>query len=149
MLKLEEIKKQAVVSGIDAVNPVRIVATELVGENALTVYYKTIEGAVLERMLFRTDESNLFLAESGKPWAFDSPGEDFKLAAEAFRINKCSAAKNGENSTSCLFCWRPRRDLNPCYRRERVLSLGNLLTIQATDGSLKAFLDTLGARYWT
>jgi superfamily II DNA or RNA helicase len=87
MLKLEEIKKQAVVSGIDAVNPVRIVATELVGENALTVYYKTIEGAVLERMLFRTDESNLFLAESGKPWAFDSPGEDFKLAAEAFRIN--------------------------------------------------------------
>jgi hypothetical protein len=35
MLKLEEIKKQAVVSGIDAVNPVRIVATELVGENAL------------------------------------------------------------------------------------------------------------------
>jgi len=87
MLKLEEIKKQAVVSGIDAVNPVRIVATELVGENALTIYYKTIEGAVLERMLFRTDESNLFLAESGKPWAFDSPGEDFKLAAEAFRIN--------------------------------------------------------------
>ena len=87
MLKLEEIKKQAVVSGIDAVNPVRIVATELVGENALTVYYKTIEGAVLERMLFRTDEPNLFLAESGKPWAFDSPGEDFKLAAEAFRIN--------------------------------------------------------------
>lgn len=87
MLKLEEIKKQAVVSGIDAVNPVRIVATELVGENALTVYYKTIEGAVLERMLFRADESNLFLAESGKPWAFDSPGEDFKLAAEAFRIN--------------------------------------------------------------
>jgi hypothetical protein len=64
MLKLEEIKKQAVVSGIDAVNPVRIVATELVGENALTVYYKTIEGAVLERMLFRTDESDLFLAEA-------------------------------------------------------------------------------------
>ena len=26
----------------------------------------------------------------------------------------------------------------PCYRRERVLILGNSLTIQATDGSLKA-----------
>jgi hypothetical protein len=23
------------------------------------------------------------------------------------------------NSASCLFYWRPRRDLNPCYRRER------------------------------
>jgi hypothetical protein len=41
MLTLEEIKKPAVVSGIDAVKPVRIVATELVGENALTVYYNS------------------------------------------------------------------------------------------------------------
>src|SRR5271156_5930647 len=40
---------------------------------------------------------------------------------------------------SVLFCWRPRRDLNPCYRRERILIGGNSLTIQATDGSLKAF----------
>ena len=23
---------------------------------------------------------------------------------------------------SLLFCWRPRRDLNPCYRRERAVS---------------------------
>src|SRR5271156_1704455 len=23
---------------------------------------------------------------------------------------------------SLLFCWRPRRDLNPCYRRERAMS---------------------------
>jgi hypothetical protein len=23
---------------------------------------------------------------------------------------------------SILFCWRPRRDLNPCYRRERAMS---------------------------
>jgi hypothetical protein len=23
---------------------------------------------------------------------------------------------------SQLFCWRPRRDLNPCYRRERAMS---------------------------
>jgi len=25
-------------------------------------------------------------------------------------------------SVSSLFCWRPRRDLNPCYRRERAMS---------------------------
>jgi SNF2 family DNA or RNA helicase len=42
---------------------------------------------LLERMLFRTDEANLSLAEAGRPWAFDAPGEDFKLAAEAWRIN--------------------------------------------------------------
>jgi hypothetical protein len=32
-------------------------------------------------MLFRADEANLSLAEAGRPWAFDAPGEDFKLAA--------------------------------------------------------------------
>ncbi len=66
---------------------VRIVATEPVGDNALTVYYKTSDGKLLERMLFRTDEAKLSLAEAGRPWAFDAPGEDFKLAAEAWRIN--------------------------------------------------------------
>jgi hypothetical protein len=68
MLKLEEIKKQSAISGIDPNRPVRIVATEFVGDNALTVYYKTIEGAVLERMLFRADEPTMFLAEAGRPW---------------------------------------------------------------------------------
>jgi hypothetical protein len=30
----------------------------------------------------------------------------------------------GQNSNplSHLFCWRPRRDSNPCYRRERAVS---------------------------
>jgi SNF2 family DNA or RNA helicase len=66
---------------------VRIVTTEPVGDNALTVYYKTSDGKLLERMLFRTDEAKLSLAQAGRPWAFDAPGEDFKLAAEAWRIN--------------------------------------------------------------
>src|ERR1035437_5813221 len=87
MLKLEEIKNQSAISGIDLNRPVRIVATEFVGDHALTVYYKTIEGAVLERMLFRADEPTLFLAEAGRPWAFNASGQDFKLAAEAFRIH--------------------------------------------------------------
>jgi hypothetical protein len=86
-LKLEEIKSKSAISGIDPNRPVRIVATEFVGEHAVTVYYKTIEGVVLERMLFRADEPTLFLAEAGRPWAFDASGQDFKLAAEAFRIH--------------------------------------------------------------
>jgi hypothetical protein len=48
MLKLEEIKKYAAVAGIDPNAPVRIVTTEAVGEDALTVYYKTVDGAVLD-----------------------------------------------------------------------------------------------------
>ena len=48
MLKLEEIKKYAAVAGIDPNAPVRIVTTVAVGEDALTVYYKTVDGAVLD-----------------------------------------------------------------------------------------------------
>ena len=87
MLKLEQIQKNAAISGLEPGQVVRIVTTEPVGDNALTVYYKTADGSLRERMLFRTDEANLSLAESGRPWAFDAPGDAFKLAAEAYRIN--------------------------------------------------------------
>jgi len=87
MLKLEELRKYAAVSGIDPAAPVRIVSTEAIGDDALTVYYKTVDGTVLERMLFRADEAQLSLAQAGRPWAFDSSGDEFKLAAEAFRIH--------------------------------------------------------------
>lgn len=87
MLKLEAITPNAFIAGIDPGQVARIVTTEPVGDNALTVYYKTADGKLLERMLFRTDEASLSLAEAGRPWAFDAPGEDFKLAAEAYRIN--------------------------------------------------------------
>jgi len=87
VLKLEQIQKDAAISGLEPGQVVRIVTTEPVGDSALTVYYKTADGALRERMLFRTDEANLSLAEAGRPWAFDAPGEDFKLAAEAYRIN--------------------------------------------------------------
>ena len=87
MLKLEDIKKNAAISGIEPGHVVRVVTTEPVGDNALTVYYKTADGKLLERMLFRSDELKLSLAEAGRPWAFDASGEEFKLAAEAYRIN--------------------------------------------------------------
>ena len=86
-MKLEDIKNHAIISGIEPNESVRIISTEPVGDNALTVYYKRSGGALLERMLFRTDEANLYLSEIGRPWAFDAPGEDFKLVLEAYRIS--------------------------------------------------------------
>jgi len=86
-MKLEDIKNNAAIAGIEPGQVVRIVTTETIGDNAITVYYKTPDGRLLERMLFRTDEVNLSLAEAGRPWAFDAPGADFKLAIEAYRIN--------------------------------------------------------------
>ncbi|MCG7866471.1 MAG: DUF3883 domain-containing protein [Candidatus Thiodiazotropha taylori] len=87
MLKLEDIKKDAQIRGIQADEIVRVVQVEPVGDNALTIYYKDSQGRLSEQMLFRSDESRLDLAETGRPWAFDAPGEDFKLGLEAYRIN--------------------------------------------------------------
>ena len=73
MMKLEAIKKNAAIAGIEPGHVVRIVTTEPVGPDAVTVYYKTSDGRLQERMLFRADEANLSLAEEGRPWAFDAP----------------------------------------------------------------------------
>lgn len=87
MFKLENIKKDVQIRGIQADEIVRVVQVEPVGDNALTVYYKDSQGRLSEQMLFRTDEARLDLAQAGRPWAFDAPGEDFKLGLEAYRIN--------------------------------------------------------------
>ncbi len=44
MLPLESIKKNAAISGIEPGQVVRVVTMEPVGDNALTVYYKTSDG---------------------------------------------------------------------------------------------------------
>lgn len=87
MLRLEDLRKDAAVNGLEPGQLVRIISTDPVGENALTVYYKTADGQVKEQMLFRSSEPSLSLAEAGRPWAFDAPGEEFKLATEAYRID--------------------------------------------------------------
>lgn len=87
MLRLEEIRSNAAVAGLEPGSVVRIVTTEQLGADALTVYYKTADGRLRERMLFRSDEASLSLAEAGRPWGFDASGDDFKLAVEAYRID--------------------------------------------------------------
>jgi SNF2 family DNA or RNA helicase len=90
MIKLEDIKKDAQVRGIQGDEVVRIVQVEPVGDSAITVYYKDSQGRLAEQMLFRSDEARLELAQSGRPWAFDAPGAEFKLGLEAFRISQAA-----------------------------------------------------------
>ncbi|WP_308873433.1 DEAD/DEAH box helicase [Thiothrix subterranea] len=90
MLKLEDIKRDAQISGIQTHAIVRIVQVEPVGESAITVYYKDNQGRLGEQMLFRSDEARLSLAQVGRSWAFDAEGADFKLGLEAYRISQAS-----------------------------------------------------------
>jgi len=92
MIRLEDIKAGSLIQGLEPGEVVRIVTSEPIGENALTVYYKKSDGKVLERLIYRTDEINLSLAVSSRPWSFEAPGAEFKLAVEAKRIGQSPAS---------------------------------------------------------
>ena len=87
MLKLEDIKKDAQVRGLEGDKIVRVVSAEAVGTESVNVFYVDADGKPGTQSLFRSDEARLELAEAGRPWAFDAPGADFKLGLEAYRIN--------------------------------------------------------------
>ncbi|MEA3412887.1 MAG: helicase-related protein [Pseudomonadota bacterium] len=87
MLKLEDLKKDSQVRGLEGDGVVRIVSAEPVGPDAVNVFYVDSEGKPGTQMLFRGDEARLELASAGRPWAFDAPGVEFKLGLEAYRIH--------------------------------------------------------------
>lgn len=66
MLTLEDIKPIAEIVGLDSVGIVQVKMVEPIGEQALTVYYKTPEGTLKERMIFQSDLAKLSLATKGK-----------------------------------------------------------------------------------
>ncbi|KPA15634.1 RNA helicase [Candidatus Magnetomorum sp. HK-1] len=90
MLKLEDIKKDDQIIGIQTDEIVKIIQLEKVGDSALTIYYKDGQGKLGEQMLFRNDESRLSLAQAGRPWSFEAPGKEFKLGLEAYRISQAA-----------------------------------------------------------
>ncbi len=84
---LADLTKGAVISGVIADGAVTVVDVTWHGSDVLTLTYRTAEGAVAERLIYREDEPRLAIVEEGKPWAFDGDGEAFKLASEAKRID--------------------------------------------------------------
>jgi superfamily II DNA or RNA helicase len=88
MLRLEDIRKDAHIRGIQSDGIVRIVQVEPIGTDVITIYYKDSQGKLGEQMLFRSDELRLSFAQAGRPWSFDAPGADFKLGLEAYRISQ-------------------------------------------------------------
>ncbi|MDQ7844551.1 MAG: SNF2-related protein, partial [Armatimonadota bacterium] len=86
MLKLEELRPQAVVRGILPDAAVAVVSVQWYGSDVLELTYKDPAGRVGNVLLYRDDEPRLELVEQGRPWSFDGEGALFRLVSEAHRI---------------------------------------------------------------
>ncbi len=59
MLKLEDLKRDAQVRGLELNEVVRIVTVEPLGEDARTVIYRREDGSIADQTVFRNDELRL------------------------------------------------------------------------------------------
>ncbi len=86
-MKLEDIRPGLPLVGLEPSSVATVAAVNPVGLESVTVYYRTHDGGLKERLLGRADEANISIATVERPWSFDGDGEAFKLAVEAKRID--------------------------------------------------------------
>jgi superfamily II DNA or RNA helicase len=85
-VRLEDVTPGALVGGIAGDGAVTVVAVRWIGSNALQLTFRTANGRLDERLLYRDHEPRLTLAEASAAYDFSADGALFKLAAEALRI---------------------------------------------------------------
>ena len=86
MSKLEELKQNAVVTGILPDTMVTIVSVQWYGPEVVEITYKSATGKVANEILYRDAEQRINIVEQGRPWSFDGDGTLFRLVSEANRI---------------------------------------------------------------
>lgn len=86
MSKLEDLKRNAQVKGLNPSGLVTILNVQQHGADVFEVTYRDVNGKDHSELLFRDRETDLQVTEAGTPWAFNSDGELFRLASEAYRI---------------------------------------------------------------
>ena len=86
MATLEEIRNGASVRGIASSQVVQVLSVDWIGDQAMNVVYRDLNGAVAEAVLYRDDEHRLHVEVNGRPWSFDGDGALLRLVTEANRI---------------------------------------------------------------
>ncbi len=86
MIKLEDLRPNAVIRGILPDCMVSVVSVQWFGSEALELTYKDPAGRVANQLVYRHDEPRLEVVELGRPWNFDGDGGLFRLVSEAHRI---------------------------------------------------------------
>ncbi|MGE5333436.1 MAG: helicase-related protein [Nitrososphaerota archaeon] len=87
MAHLEALTRGARLAGLAGDKVATVVDAKWFGQQAVEVTYKVeATGQVGSRLVFRADEPTLEVIDQGAHWAFDAPGDRFRLAMEATRI---------------------------------------------------------------
>lgn len=85
--RLEDLKVGCRVSGVVAGEPVTVVQVEWHGVDVVTLTYRGGSGSVGSELLYREHEVRITVdSEEGQAWAFDGDASEFRLVAEARRI---------------------------------------------------------------
>lgn len=82
---LEEFKPGLRIDGLIPAQVITVIFAQWHGTDALELTYKTNDGALGQQVVFRKDQDNLTVAQTGSR-AFDANATDFKMIAEAQRI---------------------------------------------------------------
>lgn len=82
---LEELKPGLRIDGLIPAQVITVIFAQWHGTDALELTYKTNDGTLGQQVVFRKDQDNLTVAQTGSR-AFDAKATDFKMVAEAQRI---------------------------------------------------------------
>ena len=83
--RLEDLTKGALISGVLADRPVRVVDVAWHGSNAITLTYTDEPtGKVDQELLYRDDEPRLTVEVAGRAWSMDADGNLFRLVSDTW-----------------------------------------------------------------
>ena len=87
MPRLEDLKPGAQVEGLVRQELATVVDAKWHGSDCVELTYKRAGGSVENRLLYRSDETNLGIVQVGRGWEFTGDGARYRLVAEAQRIH--------------------------------------------------------------
>ena len=86
MTRLEELTTGTRLSALSGSGIVTMESVQWIGRHAQRVIFRSADSQLGEHLLYRDDEVQLELVESGSPWSFDDDGDFLRLVSESHRI---------------------------------------------------------------
>ena len=85
-MRLEDLKKGAVIRGVLPGRKVSVVDAKWFGDSAVELFYRADDGRTGSELLYRDREGDLEIESEGQQWTFDADGNTLRLVSEAHRI---------------------------------------------------------------